>query len=198
MTEGRTEREPAPKPVPSSEGTHDAFADLRMPEFKAAAPGQAGSFVEWQMSRPCSSLLHSMWLLGNSSTVSDKDNPNIYVAPTALSRMTMEDLNNCAENLPPSYKAKKDEKGNLTELSYSRTAPDMMNPLEHPIATIFFGPGILALKAYQGTRDALGITDASVKIKDGHAVLKVPSWYDFIPETKETDNQVKVRLKKQQ
>lgn len=171
---------------------NDPFASYRAPEFNAPAPGQAGKFVEWNMDLgKCSSMLHSMSLVGDFSTSTAKDNPNLLVAPTALSRMTQEDVNKCAANMPPSYYALKDGKGDVNYIGYRRGTPDFPNPIEHPFATAFFGVGIAAIKAYEGTKH-LFTDDASIRIKDGHALYKAPMWYDI----QDGSNKVKVKLAK--
>lgn len=175
-----------------AEQEHDPFADYRVPTFQAAAPGQGSKFVEWQMDLgKCSSLLHSMWLLGGASTDSDKSNDNIYVGPTAISRMTQADINKCAENLPPSYYAKRNANGDVNYLAFQKSTPDFPNPLTHPFSTLFFGPGIAVIKAYENTKH-LFKDDASITIKDGHALYQVPGWYDL----QDGSNKVKVRLAK--
>ena len=137
----------------------------------------------------CGSLLHSMQLLGDASTSSERDNQNIYVGPTALSRMTQGEINKCADSLPPSYHAKKDANGNVTYLGYRRSTPDFPSFIEHPVATVFFGPGIAAIKAYENIKHAFK-DDASIQIKNGQALYSVPFWYDL----KNGYNRVKVKL----
>ncbi len=176
----------------SDRGGSDPFSEYRIPQFNAPAPGQGGTFVEWQMDRKCSSMLHSMSLTGDFVTSTAKDNPNIVVAPTALSRMTQADINQCAATMPAtSYYAKRDANGDVNYIGYRRSAPEFPNPIEHPIATAFFGPGIAFVKAYEGIKHMFK-DDASIRIKDGMAIYKTSYWYDV----QDGSNQVKVRLAK--
>ena len=163
-----------------TDNAHDSFADYRMgqiPEFKAPALGQGSKFVEWQMDLgKCDSLLHSMWLVGDGSTSSDKSNDNLYVGPTALSRMSQSELNKCAESLTPSYYATKDAAGNVEHIGYRRDTPDFVNPLEHPFISIVADPAIAIIKAYQAVHNLFG-DDSSVTVKGGQAIYSAPKYY---------------------
>lgn len=171
----------------------DPFADYRIPEFKAPAQGQGSKFVEWQMDLgKCSSLLHSMDLLGSSQTTFDKSNDNIYVGPTALSRMTQGDIYKCAESLPPSYYARKDAAGNVNHIGYRADTPDFANPLTDPIGAILLDPQIALTKLYQSLKNLVA-DDLSIDIKGGKAIYSAPFWYDI----QDHSSRVKVNLASQ-